>query len=172
MLNAPGGDVAILQGNVVADIAADLASRRPGLPLIQPCERNDACEDDKTCDQREHRGWMMKVFSVRGSSSVRWNPGRASIVLCESADPLWRLVGPFHGNTKGCGFALDPLPCFIRRSAATGGRCAPRCRQEGHECCHVLAAGAWLDPRKKLVCWHAHFPVVLCSNLDVFGIGP
>jgi len=32
------------------------------LPLIQPCERNDACEDDKTCDQREHRGWMHEGF--------------------------------------------------------------------------------------------------------------
>jgi hypothetical protein len=54
---------------------AMLESRRPGWALIQPCEHNDACENNKPCDQREHRWWMDDGFPDRGSSPMAIRKG-------------------------------------------------------------------------------------------------
>jgi hypothetical protein len=80
---------------------------------------------------REFSTTCLRRLKRRGPFPCGYNRKSAS------AYPLWRLFSPLHGNTKGGGFALEALPCFIRPSAATSGRCAPQCRQGGHGCRRV-----------------------------------
>src|ERR1700733_1944575 len=63
-LGAAHNDVAAAMGGIERERRAGRSHLiRSTAALIQRCDHDDACEDSKTGDQREHRWWMHDGFS-------------------------------------------------------------------------------------------------------------